>query len=539
MQSPLVNALLYGKMEGVPSETIFLFARTGLIHVFSASGFHLGVALLISKLLSKFARVFHHPRAPALATFSFAIFFMVYFGCQTAWSSPMVRAFTYSALLSAASLLEIRASKLRLFALSLLAAAIFGAGSWLSYALSALGMAGILFVRPRNTFTLLLAPWACTLPLALWHFQLFSITAPLWNLTVGAGLGLSVLPPAILALLLKSAHLPDEWAYGLAEMALEFWVQILERGDVAIGGAYWVEPKLFLCVGGLLLLGWWWKTRGKNRAAAVRELNRAAAVRGSSRAAAVCAAMAAALGAIFPAPYLAALDVGQGDSIYMRLANGTSLLVDQGPPAFRSGQAPAARSLEALAIGPIDHLLFSHLDRDHTGGAPSVLERHPVGQAWMREEHLSDKRAIPLLASLERAEVPVHFLGSPLPSGLKCWLPPPIDSNDSSSLCRAELSGRKSIWLTGDAGFASEEWLMSKISMEPANFLKLGHHGSRFSSGEDFLGASGATIALVSVGRKNRYGHPTAEALDRAAHVGLSVQRTDQEGSLAFRRIYW
>ncbi|RZA05068.1 MAG: hypothetical protein EOP11_13670, partial [Proteobacteria bacterium] len=236
----LVNALLYGRTEGLSPEVLFLFARTGLIHLFSASGFHMSVAILLARGAGRIlAPLISHPRGPPAISFGLSLFMMIFFGAVTEWSSPMVRAFSFAAILSLAALLEVKPTAAWVFALSLIAAAAFGRGSWLSYALSACGMAGLLLVRPKNLLTLALAPWATSLPLCTWYFQLFSGAAPLWNLTIGALIGITVLPLAILHLLLASIGFDEPWALPLAERLMAGFVRLLERGDAIVGLSFW------------------------------------------------------------------------------------------------------------------------------------------------------------------------------------------------------------------------------------------------------------------------------------------------------------
>jgi beta-lactamase superfamily II metal-dependent hydrolase len=223
--------------------------------------------------------------------------------------------------------------------------------------------------------------------------------------------------------------------------------------------------------------------------------------------------------------------VGQGDAIFLRLESGESLLVDGGPP-FRRG-APVNRSLEQLAVDKVNHILLTHPDRDHLGGLPSLIRRHRADTLWLRSSQLSDKRLLPLLAAAEQASLPVRFLEKSEPKHLHCRLPP-FSGNEASPLCFARLAGNSSIWLTGDSGFRAENWLLRTGPLPKADYLKVGHHGSKYSSSLEFLRASGARTALISVGRKNRYGHPAPAALARLQEAGMGIQRTDQEGTTVF-----
>jgi beta-lactamase superfamily II metal-dependent hydrolase len=300
---------------------------------------------------------------------------------------------------------------------------------------------------------------------------------------------------------------------------MEIFCQALRLGDSWLGGSFWINKTIFFPLLGVFFLAWGWRR-----------------LRPASRGPYCLATFGICLPLLLPSLKLAVLDVGQGDGIYLKLQQGESLLVDGGPPYWRKFGAPVNGALEREAIGDIDHLLLTHTDRDHEGGFPSLMLRHRVNRfLWIRREALSGKKILPVLEAAERASVPVRFLGaSSAPPGLRCWLAPFLTANESSPLCHAELSGGRSIWLTGDAGFPAEDWLLRQGSLPKSDFLKVGHHGSKRSSSLPFLRATGAKTALISVGRKNHYGHPTAEAMGRMKSAGMQVRRTDLEGTLRF-----
>ncbi|MGE3262488.1 MAG: ComEC/Rec2 family competence protein [Bacteriovoracia bacterium] len=510
----LVQALLLGKLEGLAPETIALFARTGLIHLFSASGFHMAVAVQLARLCTLGPeRWLKFRREICVLSFALQLGFMVFFGCATGWSSPMVRAFTFTTLLSAAKLLEIRPSPHWVFLLSLLLSSLLGKGSFLSFLLSACGMAGILYIQPRKFWAITLGPWLFTLPIIIWVFGLFSLAAPLWNLTIGSLIAWLVMPPAVLHLISVSIGLPDPFL-PLAAWLMNLFTGWLELGDQIVGGVFWVPriPWLFSLVA---LYGITYFAKKKR--------------------ALYLGAAAPLLFLFCPLPRFAVLDVGQGDSIFLRTRAGEKIVMDLGPPGYRGREAPASSGLGRIGIGAVDKILLSHFDLDHRGGLDSFLRFHKVSDSlWFREEALGQKAALKVLAAAERANVPIRFLSfSSQPDSFQCFFPPAKTSNDLSPLCAVDLPRGESIWLTGDMSERSERWLLSNYEELPkADFLKVAHHGSRTSSSAEFLAASGAKVALISVGAKNRYGHPTREVLERLND--WKVRRTDQEGSLVF-----
>jgi competence protein ComEC len=513
----LVEALLYGKLDGLTSETIFLFARTGLIHLFSASGFHMGAALMLAAGTAKVLGPAIPGRWKVGFAFAISLMLMTFFGQATEWSSPLVRAYAFTTLLAGAKVAEVRPGKAWVFTLSLLAAALLGRGSLLSFSLSALGMAGVLLVGGQNPLLLAVGPWLFTTPLVVWSFGLFSLASPLWNLTIGMLVSWLVLPPAIVGLVLEAVGISAKIPFALAASLMEIFTAWLAKGDALVGGAYWVGKEKFFFTAVALSLAWWLYSREKKTGA-------------------ILATSLSLIPLLFPSVKLAALDVGQGDAIFARLESGETLMIDAGPPGWKKFPALVNKSFEQNALPKVDHLLLTHADRDHIGGAPDFLLRHPVKKAiWIRREALNDPRMLPVLGAAERARVKIKILAPEnSPPAIRCWFPPPITSNEGSPLCHARLAGGKSVWLTGDAGFASERWLLAQSGNLPkADFLKVGHHGSRGSSSQDFITATGASVAIVNVG-KNRYGHPSPEALRRLESAGIAVLRTDLNGSLIY-----
>lgn len=513
----LVHALLLGSLEGLEEETVFLFARTGLIHLFAASGVHLFVAYqLVDFATSRCTFWVKDPKAKRVLGFAGRLGFLLFFGRAVGWSSPMVRASAFSVLTAGASLLEIRADRNWIFLLSLVVSAALGKGGSLSLLFTAFGMAGVLYVKPRTWWAMALGPWLFTLPLTLLYFGSFSLLAPLWNLTYGVAVSWLVLPLAILSLTFSHLGIPTAYldsAAGLIVGNLTSWLRV--AADYA-GFAYWVRPYpwLLLAGGGAFALWCWEKRRRKGMLLA-------------------CLACLAAL--LWPLPVLTMLDVGQGDALLLR---GKELVLsDVGPPGYLGGLAPVIYALEAQGRGDIEEVMLSHFDLDHRGGLDSLLARHRVkGGLWFREVDLQDKRADLVIAAAERVRLPIRFItNKEAPEGMKCWLAPFAKGNDSSPLCLAELSRGKKILLTGDMSKKAEEWFVGSLKSFPqVEILKVAHHGSQGSSSPEFLKATKASTALVSVGARNRYHHPREETLERLKAAEMKIIRSDQAGTWNF-----
>jgi len=233
------------------------------------------------------------------------------------------------------------------------------------------------------------------------------------------------------------------------------------------------------------------------------------------------------------------LDVGQGDAILIQ--NKTmQVLVDGG-----QGMAVLRRLGEELPAldRTIEVLISTHPDRDHLEGLLHVLGRYDVKlvllprvaaetdlyKEWVRE---LNARAVPYRFAdtgeqLSFGEVHIDVLG-PQDSG-EVWRG---KTNNASILTRITYAGM-SFLLTGDAEASVERNLVQRVAGSlDVDVLKAGHHGSKTSTTEELLQATTPSAIVISVGAKNRYGHPTAEVLERIKP--FQVFRTDKSGSIRF-----
>ena len=238
---------------------------------------------------------------------------------------------------------------------------------------------------------------------------------------------------------------------------------------------------------------------------------------------------------------LRALDVGQGDALLMRLDEAT-MLVDAGPDAPTAGAAIVPR-LRRLGVERLDYLVLTHADGDHIGGAPTVMREFAVGTVVHADDDLSHPvmRQVIDLARDAGVEVRQVRRGDALAwhpqvdlSVLNPPEPGPNDDNDRSVVLH--LAYRASaMLLTGDIEASVEGELVASGVLQPADVLKVPHHGSNSSSTTEFLDAVEPQIAVVSAGRYNAFDHPRDGALRRLRERDVAVFRTDLAGSVTVR----
>lgn len=238
--------------------------------------------------------------------------------------------------------------------------------------------------------------------------------------------------------------------------------------------------------------------------------------------------------------YIRFLDIGQGDSALITLADGKHILIDGGPDWS---------TLEKLGTylpffdRRIDLLILSHPNADHMMSFPQVLRRYDVGalvtsgaayDSGVYQATLSGAslRGIPLVVlhageRLEVGEDVLEVLWPPatMPKGMS------KNTNNVSLTLRFTHEG-KSVLFTGDLESIVEKTLVAARADLHADILKVPHHGSTSSSSTGFLLAVHPDLAVISVGRDNPYGHPKEEILRRLTQLVPRVQRTDESGDI-------
>jgi competence protein ComEC len=238
-------------------------------------------------------------------------------------------------------------------------------------------------------------------------------------------------------------------------------------------------------------------------------------------------------------------DVGQGDSLLVDFPTGQSMLVDGGGN-ITGGLDPGISVLQPLLRARrrrrVDVVVVTHPHPDHFGGLLTLLPTIDVGEVWMQEGTLPELRA-----ALERRNVPViglsnlcakpHWFGR---VELRVLGPCPDASgatnvNNASIVMRVQMGQRVAI-LPGDAEHEAESELAARYANGlRADFLKVGHHGSRSSTSEQWVRLLHPRWAAISAGSRNRFGHPVPATEARLRNSGAIVLRTDELGSIQWQ----
>jgi competence protein ComEC len=577
-EAALGAGILLGVRSSIAPEIGDDFAAAGLTHVVAISGWNIAiVAALVAAMLRPLERRRGGRRAGIVAAVAIVAGYVLLTGA----SPSVVRAALMAAAMLVGRLAGSRAhatSALGLAALVMLLAA--PSVLWdVGFQLSLLATAGLIWFGAsfearlsrwpawiREPVALTMAAQVTTLPVILVNFERLSLVAPIANVLVVPIVPLAMAASAVTAV---AGTLLDAISLGAAGDAVA-WL---------VGGTTWLVLRAMIEVGNLMAsvpmaavdvsvpppfaVAWFpilglatWALRREGAPSDPRVADEAmagtmAAIARVARPLPMAVALMCVLALItlLGRPdgrlHVTALDIGQGDAILVETPTGTTVLVDGGPDPELTLRRLGANL--PFHVRDIDLLVLSHPHQDHVGGLVDVLDRFDVGavaHAGIGFENAAFDR---LLADAARASVPVGLAraGQVLaldpvtsleilyPAEADARAPLPEGDINNGSIVLLLRHGGFSAVLTGDAEAPVEAALVARGGLPAIDLLKVGHHGSHSSTTPDFLAALQPSVAMISAGVDNEYGHPAPETLATlSTQPGIAVYRTDLHGDI-------
>lgn len=564
-EAGLLMGILLGVQHALPDDLLEAFRLAGLTHIIVISGFNVG---LVAQGVMYLSRPWAHRWLALGASMGAISLFVLLVGP----SAPVMRAAWMGGLAILAQLVGRRSHGLTSLAAATWAMTFFNPLLlWsVSFQLSFVATLALLVLEPALSRRLhawfaegdtistakgilplgdvLLATFAAqmaTLPLIWAHFGEVSLLALAANLLV--------LPwqPLIMALGTVTVVMGLLWA-PIGRIAgcfvwpfLHFTIWVAERcahipwAGLTLPRLPW--PLVWLIYGGMFL--WASKASRKNLRRSLRP-GRPRLALWSALGVLLLLVVAADLCALLPDGrlHLYALDVGQGDALLLRTPRGRTVLIDGGPdPTLLSAQLGRVLPFWERRL---DLIIATHPDSDHLTGLIGALERYRVtavlqspaaredalGEAWrqaLAEEGLTPQVAVRGTRITIDKGVVLEVLHPP--AGGAPYL---AQSDNAQAIAVRVTFGRCAMLLTADVEAEVERvWLAEKLPLQAA-VLKVSHHGGRGGTSAEFLEAVDPQIALISVGKDNRFGHPSEEVLQRLGAIGAQVWRTDEQGTI-------
>lgn len=557
-----MKSLLLGVTDEVEPGLHDLYSRQGLLHVLAISGLHVTlVSACWMWIMKRLGLRSNHAMVSALC-------FLVVYVLLVGASSSAVRSGIMGGLGLVAISLKSRISTLTLWGISFVSMLIcnpfqlWQAGFQLSFAVT-LGL--LVFVPmleqirgsvPRWIYSSIMVTLVAQLvsfPLLIYWFHQFSLLSWVINLFYVPIISFVILPLGYVSLTMAHVHPAlSFFASSINTTLLELLHDLLGWLDERqLPFQHWPHPTWvwllsYLVFCGLVPFGWY---RGYHRR---RDL-----------AVYIICWLILVIAARQPFTgdhevRITFLDVGQGDSIVVEVGREKVYLIDSGGTnqltqeawrkkrdPFEVGKDVVLPFLRSRGIERIDTLVMTHPDNDHVAGFLALLPHVQIGSAWVNGEAPKEAEQ-QILAALQKKQVPiltnhriVHWADQPEVEWT--WLSPvyhpdepKLAGNDASIVLLLTAYGKR-ILFTGDLEYTGEKQIVKTYPLPCVDMIKIGHHGSKTSTSEEWLKRLKPATAVISVGKQNRYHHPHPEVIQRLKSSGTSLYRTDQQGAITVR----
>lgn len=561
-EATVVAGALWGERGTLPHELRDDFQATGTVHVLVTAGLHLGVVAGLLVTLLRWCAV------PRIAASLLAIPGVATYAWLSGGHLPSQRAAVMVGLALLARACGARVVSWNALALAALIVAVIWPASvtTVSFALSFSCVAAIvLFARPiehalahtrlpdrvREALALTASTQIGVWPLSAATFGLVAPYAVLANAFVVPATGIAMLG-GIATLACAGVPLAGAYAAGITALDVDAILRVVGAVAALPGARLSVAPPPALAI------------------IAYDALAIAAALLLERRPRTAAALLAVACAAVFATTLrlpdgrltITMLDVGQGDGIVVRTPGGHVILIDSGgrlergsgeggeSPAELVGERIVLAYLQRQGIRRVDLLVITHPHGDHVGGCFPIVRALQVdaigdsgqaygGRAFRDCLGAARARRVPVILVRKgmryRTEDGVTF--DALAPQLPLLAEGRNDVNENSVVLMmtyrcARCARPLRMLFTGDAGTATEARMLASGANLQADLLKVGHHGSAYSSSPAFIAAVRPRVALISVGRHNLFGHPAATTLATLRDAGTIVYRTDLCGAI-------
>ena len=228
------------------------------------------------------------------------------------------------------------------------------------------------------------------------------------------------------------------------------------------------------------------------------------------------------------------INVSQGDSILVKIES-NYVLVDCGDNTHGDD---VVSYLESKGITNLDYLITTHPDADHIGGCDTIMNSIAVNHVWDNGQVADSKTYTDYITLAKTKNYTVVYRSTILNlDGLNVdVISPPqslIDNSETNvNSVVLLIKGIQTTLLTGDCDAVCEQNILASGISISSDLLKIGHHGSQYSTTDAFLDAVKPSVAVISVGTDNKYGHPAHETLDKLIARNITIRRTDLEGNI-------
>lgn len=541
----LIRGTLFGDTQKMSEDMKEDFRRNGTAHVLAVSGLHIG---LLYSVFRRFRKKVSFPGITSL----FIVLLLAY-GTMTLWTVSVTRAIVMIVILEAGNILDRRydvptslgfVSMLILFKNPY---ELYGA----SFQMSFLAVLSICTVKPQlekpapewvpGSLITSLSVVAGLLPYTVYNFNFIPLASFIANIpviclmTVMATSAMVLVPPVIIMCFIPYLQGSLLRLISCARLTVTFPADLMIRINSFFGDLRTLSPDVTSPPGYIVMLayGIMFLVTSEGFMIARKRKN----YRSLSVYSLLLISMVMISVFMFSSPFdnadIVMVDVGQGDCVHLRYrdASGkvTDVMIDGGGREnYDIGKNTLKPYLLKNGAGRIELALATHLHTDHYKGLKELAAENMVKQLMIKGR-AGD--VIWVSGNRERYDDRIEILYP------DTYDRDTEDENKNSLIFKVFINGMTML-ITGDLGEEGEHTLVEKYrntGILKCDILKVCHHGSSYSSSEEFLREVSPNVALIGVGKNNTYGHPSEEVISRLRKSGARVYRTDLDGAIGVR----
>lgn len=558
VDAAILSGMLFGGYAGIPPTVVKAFSATGVVHILSVSGSHIallaGLMLLVGEKMRNWVGM-PNTFAPCLAAV-FVILYAVFCGL----TPPVLRSVIMGLLALGALFFKRERASGNAFCIAALGMLAYQPELLydLSFQLSFGASGGLIFLYQKTLDKLIFLPRYIAeltavviaaqlgvLPFLSWYFHTFSLVALIANTLITPIIS-CVIPLGLAGCVLSLLHQALGMAF-LIPSSLLVGLMIESTGFLSrLPWATIYMPSMGLWAGLVYYFFLAWCYGYVPKVFLNRELFKGRP----------SLLVAGGMTLVFVAIFFCVsnmqrdlqvhfIDVGQGDAALIITPRGKSLLVDTGGVAsmetsFDIGERVVLPYLRHYGVTHLQYLFLTHGHQDHAGGAAAIVENLPVDTIFLSREEPS-QAVRNMLGKADKSIVIQAFSGQQIElDGVVVEVLHAAygqnqgqNRNEVSGVIRVSY-GKASFLFTGDLEKQGEMEVLQKGGKVKSTVLKVGHHGSKSSSSDEFVRAVSPEYAVISVGGNNSFGHPHQETLQRFLDNRVEVFRTDKQGAIVF-----
>ncbi|MDD4036668.1 MAG: DNA internalization-related competence protein ComEC/Rec2, partial [Bacilli bacterium] len=535
--STYLKLFILGDNTNLNKDILDNYRLLGISHLFAVSGMHISIlTVILLKLLKKI-------KISEFYRYILVIIFILFYMFLTDYSASILRAAIFFILLSINKYYYFNIKTINLLLLTLIINIfinpyiIYNVGFQFSYIISLyLILFQDLITKQNNYFSKLLMvssiAFLTSFPIVIYNFFQINLLSIVYNLLFVPLVSLIIFPLSLIVFIFPFL---DKLLYIFTKLMEYLSFQLIKINSTIILS----KPNLFIVLIYYLLITYVLYSIKKGKKYPIVYL--------------LLFILFHYFSPFFnPNTYLTMIDVGQGDSILIRLShNRGNILIDTGGDfnyrenwqiknkEYSLGCDTLIPYFKSLGIRKIDYLIITHGHIDHMGEANNIINNFKVEKVIFNKAFIANEEKN-IIYNLSNQNIPHYFYGAgdnlTINKQTLYFLNPTNkekDLNDNSLVIYTELNNNK-VLLMGDASTTIENRLLARYKINDLFILKVSHHGSISGTSETLLDYSKPKYALVSVGLNNKFKHPHKEVLDRLKERGIKTYITSRDGSIQY-----